>query len=83
MVESRRDIGEEILEGIRQLKRAEHGRIINMPAISSIREEDGAVPVEARNCWVNRSVPCRNGRDPRPASDAVDRERGDVAKETS
>lgn len=32
MVESRRDIGEEILEGIRQLKRGEHGRIFSGPA---------------------------------------------------
>lgn len=39
MVESTRDIGEEILEGIRQLKDGEHGRIINVPAISSIREK--------------------------------------------
>ena len=39
MVESTRDIGEEILEGVRQLKRGEHGRIINVPAIASIREK--------------------------------------------
>jgi len=41
MVESKRDIGEEILEGIRQLKRGEHGRVVNVPAISSIREKTG------------------------------------------
>ena len=41
MVESTRDIGEEILEGIRQLERGEHGRIIHVPAISSIREKTG------------------------------------------
>ena len=41
MVESTRDIGEEILEGIRQLKRGEHGRIINVPAVASIREKMG------------------------------------------
>ncbi len=41
MVESTRDIGEEILEGIRQLKRGEHGRIVNVPAIASIREKTG------------------------------------------
>lgn len=39
MVESRRDIGEEILEGIRQLKCGEHGRIVNVHAITSIREK--------------------------------------------
>ena len=41
MTEARRDIGEEILEGIRQLKRGEHGRIVNVPAISNIREKTG------------------------------------------
>ena len=41
MAEPSRDIGEEILEGIQQLKRGEHGRIINVPAISSIRENTG------------------------------------------
>ena len=41
MAETGRDIGEEVLEGIRQLKRGEHGRIVNVPAISSIREKTG------------------------------------------
>ena len=41
MAEAGRDIGQEILEGIRQTKRGEHGRIINVPAISSIREKTG------------------------------------------
>ena len=41
MAETGREIGEEILEGIRQLKRGEHGRIVNVPAISSIREKTG------------------------------------------
>ena len=41
MAEAGRDIGQEILEGIRQIKRGEHGRIINVPAISSIRERTG------------------------------------------
>ena len=41
MAEASRDIGEEILEGIRQLKRGEHGRIVNVPAISRIRENTG------------------------------------------
>ena len=41
MAEPSRDIGEEVLEGIRQLKGGEHGRIINVPAISSIREKTG------------------------------------------
>ena len=41
MAEAGRDIGQEILEGIRQIKRGEHGRIMNVPAISSIREKTG------------------------------------------
>ena len=41
MAETGRDIGEEVLEGIRQLKRGEHGRIVNVPAISGIREKTG------------------------------------------
>ena len=36
-----RNIGREILEGIRELKRGEHGRAITVPAISSIREKTG------------------------------------------
>lgn len=61
MVESTCDIGEEILEGIRQLKRGEHGRIINVHAISSIRQKTGLPSRGLRNCWVCRCAPCRNG----------------------
>jgi hypothetical protein len=35
-----RNIGEEILEGIRQLKRGEHGRV-KVPSVTSIREKAG------------------------------------------
>ena len=41
MADVGRDVGEEILEGIRQLKRGEHGRIVNVPAISITREKTG------------------------------------------
>ncbi len=41
MAARKRNIGLEILEGIRELKRGEHGRIINVPSISSIREKTG------------------------------------------
>jgi putative transcriptional regulator len=34
----KRDIGQEILEGIRELKRGETGRITTVPAVASIRE---------------------------------------------
>ena len=41
MAPARRNIGREILEGIRQLKRGEHGRITNVPSVASIREKTG------------------------------------------
>jgi putative transcriptional regulator len=34
-------LGQEILEGLRQLKRREHGRIINVPSVASVRERTG------------------------------------------
>ena len=36
-----RGIGVEILEGIRQLKRGESGRVVNVPSVRSIREKTG------------------------------------------
>ncbi len=36
-----REIGTEILEGIRQLKRGESGRVVNVPSVRSIREKTG------------------------------------------
>ena len=36
-----RNIGKEILEGIRQLKRGETGRVMSMPDVRSIREKTG------------------------------------------
>lgn len=38
---TKRDIEHEILEGVRQLKRGEHGRIITVPSVASIREKTG------------------------------------------
>jgi putative transcriptional regulator len=38
---SKRNIGQEILHGIRQLKRGEHGRISTVPSVASIREKTG------------------------------------------
>jgi putative transcriptional regulator len=34
----RRDIGAEILEGLRQLKRGAHGRVTTVPSVAAIRE---------------------------------------------
>jgi len=36
-----RDIGEEILEGIRQLRRGESGRVLSIPSVRSIRDKTG------------------------------------------
>ena len=37
----KRDVGREILEGLRELKRGEHGRVINVPDVIRIRKEAG------------------------------------------
>ena len=41
MPRKKRDIGQEILDGIRQIKRGEYARVINHPSITSIREKTG------------------------------------------
>lgn len=41
MPRPKREIGMEILEGIREIKRGEHGRVINVPSVSAIRENTG------------------------------------------
>jgi putative transcriptional regulator len=38
---AKRDVGREILEGLRQLKRGEVGRVVRVPAVASIRERTG------------------------------------------
>ena len=37
----KRNIGQEILEGIRQLKRGKHGRVVKVPSVIRIREKTG------------------------------------------
>ena len=37
----KRSIGMEILDGIREIKRGEHGRVISVPSVASIREGTG------------------------------------------
>jgi len=41
MTKSKRNIGNKILQGIREIKRGEHGRVINVPSVSTIREGTG------------------------------------------
>lgn len=38
MPKSTRNIGMEILQGLREIKRGEHGRIITVPSVTAIRE---------------------------------------------
>ena len=40
-VPKRRNIGAEILEGLRQLKRGKHGRVTTVPSVATIREGTG------------------------------------------
>ena len=37
----KRNVGLEILEGLRELKRGEIGRVVSLPSVSSIRERTG------------------------------------------
>ena len=41
MAKPKRDIGREILEGIREIKRGVHGRVTSIPSVASIREGTG------------------------------------------
>ena len=41
MAKSKRNVGREILEGLRELKRGEVGRVINVPDVGTIREKTG------------------------------------------
>jgi len=41
MARSKRDIGVEILQGLREIKRGDHSRVINIPEVASIREKTG------------------------------------------
>lgn len=41
MAKSKRSIGMEILDGIREIKRGEHGRVVNVPPVAAIRESTG------------------------------------------
>jgi len=41
MAKSKRNIGLEILEGLREIKRGEYGRVINVPDVAAIRGKTG------------------------------------------
>ena len=46
MASRKRNVGREILEGIREIKRGEHGRVTTAPSISSVREKTGLSQAE-------------------------------------
>lgn len=41
MAKAKRNIGQEILDGIGELRRGQHGRMTTMPSVSSVREKTG------------------------------------------
>lgn len=41
MGKAKRDIGQEVLDGLQKLKRAEVSRVINVPDVTTIREKTG------------------------------------------
>ena len=41
MARAKRDIGFEILDGIREIKRGLHGRVTNVPSVRAVRERTG------------------------------------------
>ena len=41
MLKSKRNIGEEILNELREIKRGRHGRVVNVPRDAEIREKTG------------------------------------------
>ena len=41
MAKSKRNVGQEILDGLREIKRGQHGRMTTVPSVSSVREKTG------------------------------------------
>jgi putative transcriptional regulator len=41
MAKASRNIGKEILDGLRELKRGEYGRVVNVPDVGKVREKTG------------------------------------------
>jgi putative transcriptional regulator len=41
MAKTKRNTGQEILDGLRELKRGEHGRVTTVPSVAAIREKTG------------------------------------------
>ena len=41
MPPTRRNIGQEILDGLQQLKRGDRGRVLSVPSVAAVREKTG------------------------------------------
>jgi putative transcriptional regulator len=41
MAKAKRNIGKEILDGLREIKRGKHARVVNVPDVGKIREKTG------------------------------------------
>jgi putative transcriptional regulator len=41
MAKTKRNVGREVLDGLREIKRGEYGRVINVPDVAMIREKTG------------------------------------------
>jgi len=41
MAKTKRNVGREILDGLREIKRGEYGRVINVPNVATVREKTG------------------------------------------
>jgi putative transcriptional regulator len=41
MAKTKRNVGREVLDGLREIKRGEYGRVINVPDVGTIREKTG------------------------------------------
>jgi hypothetical protein len=61
MTKPRRNIGKEILVGIRQLKRGGVGRVITLPPVAEIRASRVFLKASSHAFWESRSVHSRNG----------------------
>ncbi|MND03039.1 hypothetical protein D3C83_226710 [compost metagenome] len=48
MASRKRNIGQEILDGIREIKRGEHGQVTTVPSVSRVREIDDRLENDAR-----------------------------------
>ncbi len=41
MAKTKRNVGREVLDGLREIKRGEYSRVINVPDVATIREKTG------------------------------------------